>query len=153
METSLLWKCCCNMLSQAMNCMGCFICVMSNVITEWQELENLCNKCPKQLIEQNSSYSDYSNVTSGFASNSRAPGGPVTLNPQRNVQTAACNAMQWIAHLSPFMHWLYHWLMKCSLCPYIVNVYWCRNSDRFLTIFTFGIQEMILTFPMFHGGG
>ena len=27
---------------------------------------NLCNKCPKQLLEQNSSYSDYFNATSGL---------------------------------------------------------------------------------------
>ena len=41
---------------------------------------NLCNKCPKQLVEQNSSYGDCFNAISGFTSNSRAPGGPVTLN-------------------------------------------------------------------------
>ena len=35
---------------------------------------------PKWLVEQNSCYSDYFNVISGFISNSRAPGGPVTLN-------------------------------------------------------------------------
>ena len=40
---------------------------------------NLCNKCPKWLVEQISSYSDYFNVISGFTSNSRAQGGPVTL--------------------------------------------------------------------------
>ena len=40
---------------------------------------NLCNKCPKRLVKQISSYSDYFNVISGFTSNSRAPGGPVTL--------------------------------------------------------------------------
>ena len=40
---------------------------------------NPCNKCPKLLIKQNSSYSDYFNATSGFTSNSRGPGGPVTL--------------------------------------------------------------------------
>ena len=39
---------------------------------------NLCNKCPKWLMEQNSSYSDYFNAISGFTSNSRAPEGPVT---------------------------------------------------------------------------
>ena len=27
---------------------------------------NLCNKCPKQLLEQNSSYSDYFNAISGL---------------------------------------------------------------------------------------
>ena len=50
--------------------------VMSNVtgITG-----NLCNKCPKWLVEQISSYSDYFNAISGFTLNSRAPGGPVTL--------------------------------------------------------------------------
>ena len=46
--------------------------VMSSVIG------NLCNKCPKWLVKQNSSYSDYFNAISGFTSNSRAPGGPVT---------------------------------------------------------------------------
>ena len=40
---------------------------------------NLCNKCPKWLVEQNSSYSDYCNAISGFTSNSRAPGDPVTV--------------------------------------------------------------------------
>ena len=40
---------------------------------------NLCNKCPKQLVKQNCSYSDYFNAISGFTSNSRAPGGPVTV--------------------------------------------------------------------------
>ena len=54
--------------------MGYFTCVMSSVTG------NLCNKCPKQLVKQNSSYSDYFNVISGFTSNSRAPGGPVTEN-------------------------------------------------------------------------
>ena len=50
-----------------------------SVTIEWQELGNLCNKCPKQLIKQNSSYSDYFNATSGFTLNSRAPGGPMTF--------------------------------------------------------------------------
>ena len=27
---------------------------------------NLCNKCPKQLLKQNSSYSDYFNAISGL---------------------------------------------------------------------------------------
>ena len=40
---------------------------------------NLYNKCPKWLVEQKCSSSDYFNVISGFTSNSRAPGGPVTL--------------------------------------------------------------------------
>ena len=40
---------------------------------------NLCNKCPKRLVKQNSSYSDYFNAISGFTLNSRAPGGPVTF--------------------------------------------------------------------------
>ena len=53
--------------------MGYFTCMMSSVTG------NLCNKCPKQLAEQNSSYSDSFNAISGFTSNSRAPGGPVTL--------------------------------------------------------------------------
>ena len=42
----------------------------------------ICNKCPKWLIGKNSSYSDYFNATSGFTSNSRAPGGPVTITKQ-----------------------------------------------------------------------
>ena len=58
-----------------MNCMGYFL-VMSNVTGISR---NLYNKCPKQLVEQNSSYSDYFNAISGFTSNSRAPGGPVTV--------------------------------------------------------------------------
>ena len=40
---------------------------------------NLCNKCPKQQVEQNSSCSDSFNAISGFTSNSRAPLGPVKL--------------------------------------------------------------------------
>ena len=32
-----------------------------------------------RVIEQNSNYSDYFNVISGLTSNSRAPGGPVTI--------------------------------------------------------------------------
>ena len=50
--------------------------VMSNVtgITG-----KLCNKCPKWQVVQNSSYSDSFNAISGFTSNSRAPGGPVTM--------------------------------------------------------------------------
>ena len=55
-----------------MNCMEYFTCVMSSVTG------NLCNKCPKQLVKQNS-YSDYVNAISGFASNSRTPGDPVTF--------------------------------------------------------------------------
>ena len=46
---------------------------------------NLCNKCPKQLVEQNSSYNDYFNAISGFTSNSRGPGGPVTLTPKMHL--------------------------------------------------------------------
>ena len=38
---------------------------------------NLCNKCPKWLVEQ---ISDYCNAISGSTLNSRAPGGPVTIN-------------------------------------------------------------------------
>ena len=56
--------------------MGCFTCVMSNVTGN---SGNLCNKSPKRLIEQNNSYSDSFNAISGFTSNSRAAGGPVTL--------------------------------------------------------------------------
>ena len=41
--------------------------------------ETLCNKCPKWLVKQKSSYSAYFNAISGFTSNSRAPGGPVTF--------------------------------------------------------------------------
>ena len=62
---------CCHATSIAWNVLH----VMSNVtgITG-----KLCNKCPKQLVEQNSSYSDYFDAISGFTLNSRAPGGPVT---------------------------------------------------------------------------
>ena len=49
-----------------------YTCVMSTVTG------NLCNKCPNWLVEQISSYSDYFNAISGFTSNSRAPGDPVT---------------------------------------------------------------------------
>ena len=40
---------------------------------------NLCNKCSKWLLEQNSSYSTYFNAISGFTLNSRTQGGPVTF--------------------------------------------------------------------------
>ena len=66
------------MLSRIMRCMGYFTCMLHTVITEWQELGNLCNKCLKWLLKQKSSYSDYLNAISGFTLNSRAPGGPVT---------------------------------------------------------------------------
>ena len=49
---------------------------------------NLCKKCPKGLVKQNSSYSDYFNVISGFTSNSQALGGPVTLAMQRRRSEA-----------------------------------------------------------------
>ena len=61
----------------------CYICVIIShelhgmfYMCVTSEFGNLCNKCPKWLIEQNSSYSDYFNVASGFTSNSRAPGDP-----------------------------------------------------------------------------
>ena len=38
----------------------------------------LCNKCPSGKSSENCSYSDFSCAISGFTSNSRAPGGPVT---------------------------------------------------------------------------
>ena len=47
---------------------------------------NLCNKCPKWLVEQNSSYSDYFNAISGLTSNSRAPRGPVTFAHYENTR-------------------------------------------------------------------
>ena len=68
-EAYLPWKCCCYVTLIAWD----ILFVMSSVTG------NLCNKCPKQLVEQNSSYSDYFNAISGFTSNSRAPGGPVTF--------------------------------------------------------------------------
>ena len=83
MEAYLLWKCC--FITAC-----CFPCkpnivpwiawnvlhVMSNVtgITG-----KLCNKCHKQQVKQNCSSSDSFNAISGFTSNSRASGGPVTL--------------------------------------------------------------------------
>ena len=68
-EAYLLWKCCCYVTWIAWD----ILFVMSSVTG------NLCNKCPKQLVKQNSSYSDDFNAISGFTSNSRASGGPVTL--------------------------------------------------------------------------
>ena len=52
---------------------------------------NLCNKCPKQLVEQNSRYSDYFNAISGFTLNSIAPGGPVTLALQMRAHCGISN--------------------------------------------------------------
>ena len=60
---------------------GMFLHVMSNV-TEISR--NLCNKCPKWLVKQNSSQSDYFNAISGFTLNNRAPGGPVTVTVKAN---------------------------------------------------------------------
>ena len=68
-EAYLYWKCCCYVTWIAWD----ILFVMSSVTG------NLCNKCPKWLVKQNSSYSDYFNAISGFTSNSRAPGGPVTF--------------------------------------------------------------------------
>ena len=79
MEAHLLWKCCyatiCYMLIPCSHkpwIAWDILYVMSNM-TGFSG--NLCNKCPKWLVKQNSSYSDYFNVISGFTSNSRAPGG------------------------------------------------------------------------------
>ena len=72
----LLWKCCCYWFIPCSHkpwIAWDILFVMSSVTG------NLCNKCPKWLIEQNSSYSDSFNAISGFTSNSRAPGGPVTF--------------------------------------------------------------------------
>ena len=54
----------------------------------------------------------------------------------------ACNARNWPggAALS-FSHRFHHWLMLYALGQYIVNVQWSTTSDRFLTIFTFGIRS------------
>ena len=70
-EAYLPWKCCCYVTWIAWD----ILFVMSSVTG------NLCNKCPKQLVKQNSSCSDYFNAISGFTLNSRAPGGPVTFLP------------------------------------------------------------------------
>ena len=79
------------------------ICQMSNVtgITG-----NLCNKCPKQLVKQISSFSDYFNVISGFTSNSRAPEGPVTLQILIRAE---------IFNISDFnMHYGFQYVLKFS---------------------------------------
>ena len=55
---------------------------------------NLCNKCPKQLVKQISSYSDYFNVISGFTSNSRAPGGPVIVTTVIMVSICALSLIE-----------------------------------------------------------
>ena len=83
--------------------MGYFTCAMSS------ETGNLCNKCPQWLVEQNSSYSDYLNAISGFTSNSRAPGGPVTVRGLHGVEygdlggvwgvgSVHCNALKKFIH-------------------------------------------------------
>ena len=71
-EACLLWKCC----SIAVECANIW---QQNITYEmpnqiaWDILlviitvaGNLCNKCPKQLLEQNSIYSDYFNAISGL---------------------------------------------------------------------------------------
>ena len=79
--------------------MGYFTCVMSSVTG------NLCNKCPKWLVKQNSSYSDYFNAISGFTSNSRAPGGPVTLRVELHFW--------W-----DFLHFIWNFTANHMLLPY-----------------------------------
>ena len=85
-EAYLLWKCCFQSAVYLFICYYCKQVIISQPWIAWDILHvmssvtgNLCNKCPKQSVEQNSSYSDYFNAISGFTSNSRAPGGPVTL--------------------------------------------------------------------------
>ena len=77
-EAHLLWKCCYMLIpcSHKPWIAWDVLHVMSNVTGI---SGNLCNKCPKWLVEQISSYSDYFNVISGFTLNSRALGGPVTF--------------------------------------------------------------------------
>ena len=75
-EAYLSWKCCCYVTWIAWD----ILLVMSSVTG------NLCNKCPKWLVEQNSSYSDYFNAISGFTLNSRAPGGPVTMTSNQIIK-------------------------------------------------------------------
>ena len=72
-----------------MNCMECFTNVTG--ITG-----KLCNKCPKWQVEQNCSSSDSFNAISGFTSNSRAPGGPVTdtQKPQIRLKGDAKEALK-----------------------------------------------------------
>ena len=105
-----------------MNCMGYFTCVMLTVTG------NLCNKCPKWLVEQNSSYSDYFNAISGFTSNSRAPGGLVTLTLHQLLFKLE------ISHL-----WDPHRILLCfTFAP-------CRNfSNFFLKMRTSVISVHIL---------
>ena len=43
----------------------------------------------------------------------------------------------------PFICWLHHWLLLCTLGLGIVNKYWCRNRDRFLTICTFCVRHQL----------
>ena len=101
-EAYLLWKCCSHVLTSVLTSCYCkpsvenvllLMCCKCVIISHelhgrfylWCQTNvtgisgNLCNKYPKWLIEQNSSYSDYFNAISGFTSNSRAPGGPVTF--------------------------------------------------------------------------
>ena len=47
-------------------------------------------------------------------------------------------------HTTPQLGWQFHyWLMLCALSLSIVNVHWYRNSDGFLTIFTFWIGLLL----------
>ena len=54
--------------------MNYFTCVVK---LTWN-YRKLCNKCPGGKSSEKCSYSDFSCTISGFTSNSRAPGGPVT---------------------------------------------------------------------------
>ena len=78
---------CCHATSIAWNVLH----VMPN---ETEITGNLCNKCPKWQFKQNCSSSDSFNAISGFTSNSRAPGGPVTetlaIKEGRHLNTLIC---------------------------------------------------------------
>ena len=52
------------------------------------------------------------------------------------------NAVSWPGGAAISLYALASPLVLCNLGLCIVNVHWYRNSDRFLTIFTFGIRSV-----------
>ena len=62
-EACVLWKCCFKYVDTCSYKPWIAWDILLVIITV---AGNLCNKCPKQLLEQNSSYSDYFNAISGL---------------------------------------------------------------------------------------
>ena len=84
---------------------------------------NLCNKCPKWLVEQNSSYSDYFNAISGFTSNRRAPGSPVTLSSKYCLECYPAGTPG-----NSDVHWCFTMVVFEKLCFKTYHINDLRNN-------------------------